>query len=109
MCTKIEVNYGIFKAVEKPIWIVSDIRRKTDILWFQENFETVVTTVKIISDEQVRKKRGWIFEKGIDDKESECDLDDVTEWDLIITNNETNDLDLIIDRIKDDIENCLTT
>lgn len=50
--------------MEKPIWIVSDIRRKTDIRWFKENFGTVVSTVKIVSDEQVRKSRGWIFEEG---------------------------------------------
>ncbi|XP_073978385.1 phosphomevalonate kinase isoform X2 [Rhodnius prolixus] len=108
-------DYGIFcrtaiemfNAMEKPIWIVSDIRRKTDIRWFKENFGTVVSTVKIVSDEQVRKSRGWIFEEGVDDKESECDLDDVTEWDVVIANNGLDDLDLIICRMKDNMETCL--
>lgn len=35
---------------------------------------------------------------GVDDAESECDLDDVNQWDLEIVNNE-NDIDDILTSI----------
>lgn len=48
----------------KPIWIVSDIRRKTDIGWFRETYGDKIKTIRIEVDESVRKKRGWVFSEG---------------------------------------------
>ncbi|KAK9506565.1 hypothetical protein O3M35_008470 [Rhynocoris fuscipes] len=109
-------DYGIFcraavdmfNAREKPIWIVSDIRRKTDIRWFKENFGAAIKTIKIIAGDDIRKSRGWVFEEGIDDQETECDLDDVEEWDLIITNHSTDEVDKAIEDMKQEIQECLT-
>lgn len=67
--------------------IVSDIRRKTDIKWFKENFSGRIKTVKIHCDDEVRIQRGWKFQTGVDDVQSECDLDDFTEWTYNIDNN----------------------
>lgn len=89
----------MFNARNKPIWIVSDIRRKTDIQWFIENFGSKCKTVRITCTDGVRQKRGWIFTAGIDDAETECDLDDVDNWDLQIINNNEN--------IEDTIEQIL--
>lgn len=35
----------------------------------------------------IRESRGFKFTPGVDDGASECDLDDVTDWDLVIRNN----------------------
>lgn len=76
----------IFSATDKPIWIVSDIRRKTDIKWFKENYGDLLKIIRITADEETRKQRGFHFQVGVDDVTSECDLDDYTEWDLVINN-----------------------
>lgn len=48
------------------MWIISDTRRKTDLKWFYENYSNVATlkTVRIVASDDVRKSRGWVFEKG---------------------------------------------
>lgn len=67
-------------------WIVSDVRRRSDIRWFRDNFGDRVRTVKITASDQSRAQRGFIFTKGVDDAESECDLDSITDWNLCIRN-----------------------
>uniref|UniRef100_A0A1B0CME4 Phosphomevalonate kinase n=1 Tax=Lutzomyia longipalpis TaxID=7200 RepID=A0A1B0CME4_LUTLO len=79
-------DYGIFcrKAMENvtmPICIVSDIRRKTDLRWFTENYPRR-------RSERFVSARGWVFQAGVDDAESECDLDDITDWDFVIDNDQ---------------------
>ncbi|XP_076231815.1 phosphomevalonate kinase [Calliopsis andreniformis] len=80
----------MYNAYGKPIWIISDTRRKTDVQWFSENFGDVCKTIRIVSDDSIRQKRGWTFVPGIDDSETECDLDDIDTWDLKVTNNDEN-------------------
>ncbi|CAK1542098.1 unnamed protein product [Leptosia nina] len=85
-------DYGCFcriaceNAKDKPIWIVSDIRRKTDVRWFKETYGNHIRTIRLIADEETRIERGYQFKPGVDDVASECDLDDYEEWDLIINN-----------------------
>lgn len=82
---------GIFKengSLQKPIWIVSDARRKSDVHYFKENYNKVVH-VRINASEEVRKSRAWIFTPGVDDAESECGLDD-EEFDFVIQNDGNN-------------------
>ncbi|CAH2087049.1 unnamed protein product [Euphydryas editha] len=87
-----EKDYGCFckaackNAADKPIWIVSDIRRKTDVQWFKENYGPIVKTIRLVADEETRIERGFQFKNGVDDITSECGLDDYNEWDLIIDN-----------------------
>jgi hypothetical protein len=54
----------IFTAHEKPIWIVSDTRRRSDLKWFKENYGTAVKTVRVLADDDVRRQRGWVFTTG---------------------------------------------
>lgn len=82
----------------KEIVIVSDIRRKTDIEFFRSQRYNI-KTIRINASENVRKNRGWIFQSGVDDVQSECDLDDVTQWDLIIENDGMHDVDAILEKI----------
>lgn len=81
----------MYNAASKPVWIVSDVRRKTDIFWFKENYGDVVKTIRVHANQETRTKRGWVFTTGVDDVASECDLDDYTDWDWQIDNNGDED------------------
>lgn len=87
-------DYGYFcqracqDAADKPIWIVSDIRRKNDIRWFKETYGDLVRSIRISADLTTRQQRGFIFKPSIDNLASECDLDDYDDWNLIIDNSE---------------------
>lgn len=60
----------------RPIWIISDARRRTDMKYFCERYQVI--HVRIQASEETRKLRGWSFDPGVDDAESECDLDKET-------------------------------
>ncbi|XP_063244440.1 phosphomevalonate kinase [Bacillus rossius redtenbacheri] len=85
----------MFGAMQKQIWIVSDIRRQTDIRWFMENFGAVVKTLRLRAGQDVRKQRGFIFTPGVDDVESECGLDHFNNWDWEFQNNGSDDAEKI--------------
>ncbi|XP_013775438.1 phosphomevalonate kinase-like [Limulus polyphemus] len=74
-------------ADKKPVWIVSDARRKTDITFFRTNYPCATKTVRVSATLETRKSRGWVFTPGVDDVESECGLDDVQDWDFVIKND----------------------
>lgn len=97
-------DYGIFckaaaSKIDRKIVIVSDIRRKTDIKWFRENFDDKVKLIRIKCDNKTRSNRGWMFEKGVDDIQSECDLDDWAQWDLVLENDDVQEIEKILDKI----------
>lgn len=81
----------------KPIVIVSDIRRKTDIEFFRSHSYNI-KTIRINASQEVRKARGWTFQNGIDDVQSECDLDDFKQWDLVVHNDGAQE-EAILDQI----------
>lgn len=98
------LDYGIFcreasQSISKPIVIVSDIRRKTDIKWFKETFGDKIKLIRIKCDDSVRISRGWKFQEGVDDIQSECDLDRWTEWDLVIENDGKKESEEILEVI----------
>ncbi|XP_068230756.1 phosphomevalonate kinase isoform X2 [Palaemon carinicauda] len=92
----------MYEGTKYPIWIVSDMRRQSDLQWFKEHYGNVIYSVRIKASIETREKRGWIFKPGVDDAESECDLDNVTDWDQEINNNtETiEDLDPVLNQLK---------
>jgi len=49
---------------EKPVWIISDARRRTDIQYFEGNYHGRVIKVRVVATDEARKKRGWIFTSG---------------------------------------------
>lgn len=57
-------NSLLYTAEMKPLWIVSDIRRKTDIEWFKQNYGEKVKIIRITAGDEVRKQRGWVFTEG---------------------------------------------
>lgn len=86
-------DYGIFcreamSRAKKDIIIISDIRRPNDIRWFKENYnEQQLFTIQIRTNNDVRRLRGWIYEDGVDNVQSECGLDDFNEYDFVIEND----------------------
>ncbi|XP_055632404.1 phosphomevalonate kinase [Toxorhynchites rutilus septentrionalis] len=97
-------DYGFFcrqacAGLDKEICIVSDIRRKTDIRYFRESFEGRTKAIRIVASDETRRARGWHFQEGVDDVQSECDLDNVTDWDLLINNENDADVDSILEQI----------
>lgn len=77
----------MYEGGKYPIWIVSDMRRRSDLAWFKEHYGNCVHTVRITASPEVRRQRGWTFASGVDDAESECDLDSITEWDSEVNNS----------------------
>ena len=59
----------------------------SDLEFFRNSYKDCVTTIRIVTSESVRKQRGYNFTAGVDDAESECGLDQVSDWDLIIHND----------------------
>jgi phosphomevalonate kinase len=57
--------------------------------------------IRITADEEIRKSRGWVFTEGIDDGATECNLDHITDWDLVVDNNdaEGKSVDCALDEI----------
>lgn len=78
-------NCGENLSLPKPVWIISDARRKTDVRYFKESYDNVVS-VRINASEETRRSRGWVFTPGVDDAESECGLDNEI-FDVVIQND----------------------
>ncbi|XP_074030723.1 phosphomevalonate kinase isoform X1 [Leptinotarsa decemlineata] len=93
------------EAPSKAVWIVSDIRRKSDIAWFRDTYTNKIKTVRISADVEVRKSRGWKYTEGVDDVESECNLDDFNDWDIQISNNSTKECEFAVEKVISVIRN----
>ena len=72
------------KEARKPIWIISDARRRTDLAYFSARYRTI--HVRVTASEQTRALRGWTFVAGVDDAESECGLDS-QKFDTVVNND----------------------
>ena len=68
----------------KPVWLVTDARRPTDMEYFKRLYTCIA--VRVTASDEVRAGRGWSFSPGVDDVASECALDDYA-CDVIIVND----------------------
>ena len=53
---------------EKPVWIISDARRKTDVEYFKQNYQSAMLKVRVQAREETRISRGWRFTSGVHKK-----------------------------------------
>lgn len=44
-------------GVNKPVWIISDARRKTDIIYFKETYPEAAVTVRVSASLETRTHR----------------------------------------------------
>jgi len=77
----------VYEAAKYPIWIVSDLRRTEELQFFKELYKEKVTTIRIEANERIRMSRGFEFTPGVDDKPTECALDDFNVWDYRLHND----------------------
>lgn len=59
----------------RPVLIVSDARRGTDLAFFRREFAGRMLAVRVRASDATRAGRAWVFTPGVDDVESECGLD----------------------------------
>lgn len=69
---------------DKPVWLVCDARRPTDMHFFTSHYHTL--TVRVVAGDGVRRERGWVWCEGVDDAPSECALDSF-QCQLTLSNN----------------------
>lgn len=96
------------KAYEIPIWILSDCRREGDIEFFKSESqfkEADIISIRIKASDDSRTKRGYIFTPSIDDKETECGLDNYKDWTYVIENDCLTE-EQIVDQLKLVIDKC---
>ncbi|OQV14436.1 putative Phosphomevalonate kinase [Hypsibius exemplaris] len=84
-------------VASKKVWIVSDARRPSDLVHFK--VYPHVIRIRVECDEPTRRKRGYVFTKGIDDSDSECGLDGVTDWDYVLNNSSDRDAEKEIEKL----------
>ena len=89
----------MYQAENYEIWIVSDCRRKTDFTFFRECFPSLCQTVRITASEETRISRGYQFQDGVDNAESECGLDDVGHFDHVIHNDGNTPAEILLQDI----------
>ncbi len=97
----------MYKGKNYPIWIVSDCRRKTDFDYFDSNYSGRNKKVRVIASQEVRDKRGFVFQDGVDNAESECGLDKES-CDYEVENNGALPAEEILCNIMQYIKNQLT-
>ncbi|XP_055339567.1 phosphomevalonate kinase-like [Paramacrobiotus metropolitanus] len=79
-------------VVGKKVWIICDARRQSDLQYFAAYPHVI--RIRVRADDATRTKRGFEFIAGIDDAESECGLDAVTDWDYVLDNSDGKDKDI---------------
>lgn len=108
---------------KEDIWIIPDCRRATDVQYFLKYFPDRVIGLRIQASDAVREKRGILlvvfslmpsdflgyeFTKGIDDAASECGLDQYSNWNFVVDNNNDQEaLDQKLQEILSSVEKYL--
>lgn len=103
------------RAKDKSIWILNDARRPCDLEYFEEDpafANTKIIKLRIEASEEARMSRGWKFISGIDDRPTECGLDEYEDWTYVVDNDYNDERKLLAELLKpiyDDIDRVLST
>ncbi len=100
-------SIAMYKAKSFPIWIVSDCRRKTDFEYFDANFSGRTKKVRVSASQEVRDARGFVFQDGVDNAESECGLDK-EKCDYEVENNGIRPAEEILQDLVQYVKNQVT-
>lgn len=102
------------RAKNKPIWILNDARRPCDLEYFESDpafGNTKVIKLRIEATDEARMSRGWKFTEGIDDRPTECGLDDYDDWTHVINNDHNDQREQIMRALRpilDEIDEALS-
>jgi phosphomevalonate kinase len=98
-------SIAMYEADKYPIWIISDCRRKSDFEFFTSNFSgrSEVTKIRVTASEHTRNSRGFKFQDGVDNAESECGLD-TESCNYVIENNGQLPADQLLQNVLKKIE-----
>eukprot|EP00968_Pinguiococcus_pyrenoidosus_P028814 scaffold8114_cov258-Pinguiococcus_pyrenoidosus.AAC.1 len=79
----------VVAGASKPILIISDARRASDMVYFDQypRSDAKVIKVRVRASDETRAERGWRFTPGVDDIDSECGLDNYEAFDFFISND----------------------
>ena len=92
----------------KPVWLVCDARRPTDMEYFKTEYGDRCVSVRVVASDGVRVGRGWVFVPGVDDAPSECGLDS-HHSDVTIENNNDATLTQHLSALREIIRRKLET
>lgn len=101
------------RAKDKAIWILNDARRPCDLSYFEEDpgfSQAKIVKLRIEASDEARMSRGWKFVEGIDDRDTECALDEYDDWTYVIDNNYNDEKQLLRESllpIFEDIDRAL--
>lgn len=84
---------------QNQLVIIPDIRLEADISPYFTRENSI--KVKVTTSDEVKKKRGWVYNKEIDEAPMECALDNYSVWDVILKNNK--DIDNLINEVKNQL------
>lgn len=79
-------------AIKNPalkVLIITDLRFEIEIETLKKQ-NSPYLIIRIYSDDENRRRRGWVYDPEIDDSVSECELDD-HDFDIIIDNNSSEE------------------
>jgi len=93
----------LYDAPSRPIWIISDARRPSDMRQLRRRCQCGArcVTVRTRACDVARETRGWRFTEGVDDADSECALDGVSDWDMEFDSSDSDPakLDAFLDSL----------
>lgn len=81
---------NILEKTEKPTVYVVPIRFRFEIKYYQ-TLGIRIILVRINVDDEVKKRRGWVYNSLVDSDGSETDLDEYEIWDFEFYNNTDGD------------------
>lgn len=100
-------------AKDKAIWILNDARRPCDLEYFEDDpafANTRIIKLRIEASDEARMSRGWRFVEGIDDRPTECGLDNYEGWTYVIDNDYNDERRLLVELLRpiyDEIDKAL--
>lgn len=88
------------RGYEKPVWILNDARRVCDIEYFKDFPKDTIVKLRIEANDETRSSRGWSFTENVDDKTTECGLDNFEDWTHVIDNSASTNETQLLDKLK---------
>jgi len=75
-------------SVSEPTYFILDIRYKFEIdCYVKYGLEDLMTKIRINVVDEIKQKRGWVYNPTVDNDASEIELDGYDKWDYVFDNS----------------------